>query len=301
MSGYDRVGASKFTQISFLGNETLLAQDVAYAEVSESQKMDIYLPISSQETFPLVIYIHGGAFKFGDKANEPYLALFSYLLMAGYAVASLNYRMSGEATFPALIKDVKTAVRYLRAHAYEYRLDVGRFGAFGDSAGGYLVAMLGTTGSVEEFEGAELGYADQSSRVQAVVDWYGPTNFLEMDRQLLNDSPCGPNEFLHDAPDSPESELMGAPIQTIPELVAKANPANYATPDAPPFLIQHGTHDCTVPAKQSTLLYAALVKVVGAEQVRLELVPNAEHGDKLFFRLENMQRVIEFFDGKLKS
>jgi acetyl esterase/lipase len=149
----------------------------------------------------------------------------------------------------------------------EYGLDARRFGAWGGSAGAHLVALLGTSGGVPELEG-ELGHPEQSSRVQAVCDFYGPSDFLRMGDVT--------GSMAHDAPDSPESQLIGAPIQEHPELVARANPITYITPGDPPFLIVHGQEDDTVIANQSELLYATL-KEAGVEAT-LHLVPGAGHG-----------------------
>lgn len=180
---------------------------------------------------------------------------------------SINYRLSQHAIFPAQIEDCKAAVRWLRAHAAEFKLDPDRFAVAsrssvrkGPSAGGHLAAMLGTTGHVNEFDvGAHL---DVSSRVQCVVDYFGPTDFLQMDAQRL------PDGMIHDAPDSPESELIGGPIQEHPEKVARANPMTgmparltYLTDEVPPFLIIHGDQDPLVPYQQSVLLFEALQKI----------------------------------------
>src|SRR5260221_4919549 len=155
------------------------------------------------------------------------------MLDQGYAVASLNYRLSGEALFPAQIEDCKAAVRWLRAHAKEYSLDPEHFGAWGSSAGGHLVALLGPSGDVKEFEKGP--HLDQSSRVQAVCDYFGPTDFLQMDAHAIPDA-----RLKHDLPNSPESRLIGGPIQENKDKVAKVNPITYVTPDDPPVLIVHG-------------------------------------------------------------
>jgi acetyl esterase/lipase len=145
---------------------------------------------------------------------------------------------------------VKAAVRWLRANAETYRLDPNRFAAWGLSAGGHLVAMLGTAGDVAEFEVGEN--LEVSSRVQAVVDYFGPTDFLQMDVHRL------PDGLVHDAPDSPESKLVGGPIQEHKSRVARANPITYVSKDDSPFLIIHGDKDSLVPYHQSVLLNDAL-------------------------------------------
>jgi len=209
------------------------------------QKLDLYLPPEGRN-LPLIVWVHGGAFKIGDKRDPLPLEY----LAQGYALASINYWLSQHALFPAQIEDCKAAVRWLRAHAQEFGLDPQRFAAWGPSAGGHLAAMLGVTGDVDEFETGEN--LDVSSRVQAVVDYYGPTDFLQMDAHRT------PDGMLHDPADSPESLLIGGSIQENPDKVARANPVTYVSADAPPFLIVHGDADPLVPHHQSVLLDAAL-------------------------------------------
>ncbi len=221
-------------------------RDIAYVTNGhERQKLDLYVP-DEGENLPLIIWIHGGAWLGGDK--EHYRPM--EYLKSGYAGASLNYRLSQHAIFPAQIEDVKAAVRWLRANAETYRLDPNRFAAWGSSAGGHLVAMLGTTGDVTEFEVGEN--LEVSSRVQAVVNYFGPTDFLQMDAHRL------PDGLVHDAPDSPESKLVGGPIQEHKDRVARANPITYVSKDDSPFLIIHGDKDSLVPYHQSVLLNDAL-------------------------------------------
>jgi acetyl esterase/lipase len=268
-------------------------KDAAYATLSEAQKLDLYLP-EGEGPFPVVVSIHGGGFMMGDKADAMGTAGFDQLLAEGYAVAAVNYRLSGEATFPAAVEDVKAAVRWLRANAATYNLNPDAIGAWGASAGGNLAAMLGTSCGAAEIEGADLGNADQSSCVQAVVDWFGPTDFLQMDAQFEG-TDCPQT---HDAADSPESAYLGAPIQDVPELAAQANPITYVTAGAPPFLIQHGTADCNVPPQQSQLLYDALT-AAGAD-AGLTLIDGAGHGGSQFWEAANWQMVVDFLNANLK-
>jgi acetyl esterase/lipase len=270
-------------------------KDLFYAAVSPAQALDLYLP-AGNGPFPLLIYVHGGGFRQGDKNLPAARGILDVLLQDGYAVASLNYRLSGEAKFPAAIQDVKTAVRWLRAHADVYRLDPGRFGAWGDSAGANLVALLGTSCGIGELEGAELGNPDQSSCVQAVVDFYGPIDFLQMDAEF-GGTDCPIN---HDRPNSAESQYVGGPVQQNQSAVKAANPISYISPDDPPFLIQHGAKDCTVPQQQSQLFYDALAPAIGADKVTLTYLDGADHGDKQFVSAPNLQAVLDFLDRYLK-
>jgi acetyl esterase/lipase len=271
--------------------------DLAYATASPAQKLDLYLP-DGPGPFPVVLIVHGGAFMFGDKSHDISMAGTDQLLGRGYAVANVNYRLSGEAKAPAQIQDVKTAVRWLRAHAGAYRLNPNKIGAWGSSAGANLVALLGTSAGVAALEGADLGHGEQSSRVQAVIDWFGAIDFLQMDAQFSG-APCPAD---HDAPDSPESQLIGAPIQTRPDLVKMVNPITYVSPEAAPFLIQHGTADCVVPPGQSQLLFDALVPVIGADKVQLTSLQGAPHGGgPQFWTKDNVQRILDFLDSFLKQ
>ncbi|MEM7029435.1 MAG: alpha/beta hydrolase [Chloroflexota bacterium] len=218
----------------------------------ERQKLDLYLP-KGGEHCPLIIWVHGGAFRMGSKeGNGPDSLPFDYL-MEGYALASINYRLSQHAVFPAQIEDCKAAVRWLRAHANTYKLDPNRFAAWGPSAGGHLVAMLGVTGHVNKFEVGD--HLDVSSQVQCVIDYFGPTDFLQMDNQRL------PDGLIHNDANSPESELVGGPIQKNKEKVAQANPITHIISDTPPFLVVHGDCDPLVPYGQSVLLVEALQQV----------------------------------------
>ena len=268
--------------------------DLAYATVSDAQKLDLYIPTGTGP-FPVVIMVHGGGFMFGDKADGAGLTGVDQLLAAGYAVASINYRLSGEATYPAQIFDAKAAVRFLRANAVKYNLNPDKFGAWGASAGGNLVSLLGTTCGVQELEG-DLGNKDQSSCVQAVVDWFGPIDFLKMDEQFAGTG-CEQN---HNDASSPESKLVGAEIQSVPDLVATANPTNYITADDAPFFIENGTADCNIPPIQSKNLAEALSAVIGADLVTYISLEGAAHGGSQFETAENLQLVISFLDKYLK-
>jgi acetyl esterase/lipase len=259
--------------------------DLAYvASAHPRQKLDLYLPKNAAKA-PLIIWVHGGAWLEGSKND---LVPRDYLA-DGYAVASINYRLSQHAIFPAQLQDCKAAVRWLRAHAAQYHLDPQRFGAWGASAGGHLVALLGTTGEHTEFDVGE--HLDVSSRVQAVVDYYGPTDFSQMDAHRL------PEGMLHDPPQSPESLLVGGAVQEKKAEVARANPITYVSRSTAPFLIVHGDRDPMVPFHQSLLLEAA-VKKAGAS-VQLYPVAGAGHGGFTDPKVDGLTR--EFFAKYLRA
>jgi acetyl esterase/lipase len=254
--------------------------NVAYADVSPSQVLDIWVPETGEAPYPLVIFVHGGAFMMGDKSMD--IAHIADVLEAGYAAAGVNYRLSGEALFPAAVQDVKAAVRFLRAHADEYGLDPEAFAAWGASAGGNLVSMVGATGDQQtSLDDPSLGNADISSAVDAVVAWFPPVDFLQMAGQFQEAYPaaCEGEPPSADAPESPESKYLGAPIQDVPDLAAAANPITYlaTATELPVFAIAAGDSDCLVPHQQSMLLHEALEAAGG--EASLTIVPGAGHGD----------------------
>ena len=270
--------------------------DIAYASISPAQKLDIYLPDEGDGPFPVIISIHGGAFMFGDKADEQLNPMLKGL-NHGYAIVSINYRMSGEAIFPANINDVKAAIRWVKANAAEYKFSPKRIALWGGSAGANLAALAGTSGDVKELEDMSMGNANQSSRVMAVVDWFGPTNFLLMDEQLKETGNGKPDKS---EANSPLSKVLGQKITEIPEKVKMANPESYITSDDPPFLIQHGTKDPIVPTQQSINFAKKLETVLGKEKVTLVLLEGSKHGGPAFQSPENLKLVVAFLDAYLK-
>jgi acetyl esterase/lipase len=257
-------------------------RDLAYVQDGhERQKLDLYVAAKAAGPLPVIVWIHGGGWRNGGKDRPPGITLAAQ----DYAVASINYRLSQHAVFPAQIEDCKAAIRWLRAHAKEYHLDPDHIGVWGASAGGHLVAMLGTTGGVKELEGTG-GNLDRSSRVQAVVDLFGPTDLLKMGGS-------------HNNPMSPESLLIGGPLQENKAKAAKANPIAYVTREAAPFLILHGDKDPAVPISQSELLAEAL-KQAGVAVI-FKPIPDAGHGGPAFSSPENLKMIKEFFDKHLKK
>jgi acetyl esterase/lipase len=270
--------------------------DLAYAGDSPSQKLDLYLPAAGEPPYPVILAIHGGGFISGDKADGQITPVLE-ALSRGYAVAGVNYRLSGEATFPAAISDVKAAVRWLRANAGEYQLDPLRFAAWGHSAGGNLAALAGTSGDFPALRGPHPANAGQSDRLQAVVDWYGPISFLRTDRDFRaagfkRPSAAGPRSFL--------SQYLGAPLAEVPGKVKAADPITYISPDDPPVLIEHGTADGTVPYPQSRRFARAVAERAGPSRVTLRIFPGAGHVDPVFFSPEHVDSVLDWLDRQLR-
>lgn len=244
--------------------------------------LDLYLP-DGEKNPPLVVWIHGGAWRGGSKGGG---GRIRWMTEHGYAVADINYRLSQEAVFPAQIFDCKAAIRWLRAHAKQYDYDSQRIGVAGSSAGGHLAALLGTSGNVKDLEGDLGSHRDQSSRVQAICDMWGPTDFLQMGGR-------------HNEPGSPESQLVGGPIQQNKEKVGRANPITYVTKDDPSFVLIHGGLDGAVPLGQSELLKQALDRV--GVPCELKVLQGAGHGGRGFSVEKMNEMVLAFFNRHLKQ
>jgi len=270
-------------------NNTISIFDLNYSSVeSNSVKLDLYLPKSNcSGKFPLIISIHGGGFESGDKYPVEKPISPEILSNNCYVLASINYRLSGEAAFPAGNEDVKSAVRWLRANAGQYNLDSNHFGVIGGSAGGYYSSFLGTTVDTKEFDvGDNLEY---SSAVQAVVEEFGPVNMSSLVQDRID---------VGLPANSAESIFIGCDIGSTncPNAI-NASPINYVSKEDPPFLILHGENDEIVPIKQSQDFYLQLQSF--GVPVTFIIVPNAGHGG-LEFDSYN-QQIIEFFDKYLKE
>ncbi|MGN0967955.1 MAG: alpha/beta hydrolase fold domain-containing protein [Oscillospiraceae bacterium] len=252
--------------------------DLAYGNVSNDQKLDLWLPDEpASGPYPVILYFHGGGFRGGAKRenqSEPALRA----LERGYAVADVDYRKSGEAIFPAMLQDAKAAVRFLRANAAQYDLDGARFAAWGASCGGWIVSMLGVTSGRTEFDEAGRTNPEQSDAVQAVVDWCGPCgNFLLTDPDLEESGVGEPN---HTAADSMEGLFMGGCLTEMPERCRLAAPGTYVCSDMPPVLIVHGKLDPVVAVQQSRRFYEEIVRAAGADRVEYRELEGVGHHSK---------------------
>jgi acetyl esterase/lipase len=283
-------------------------KDLPYANQSNAQKLDIYLPAKGVKPYPVIVWIHPGGFFEGDKsgggAADP-LAMINMkvlvppILARGYAVVAINYRLSHEAQFPSDIFDVKAAIRWVRGNASKYGFNPKKVASWGSSAGGHLSSFLAVSEGVKELEDLSMGNPAQSSGVIAAVDWYGNIDHLTMDPQTirLGFELWGGG---HNAPDSPESKLMGEQITKIPERCKASCPVTYAKVTHAPIYIQHGKADNIVPYLQSVQLVDKLKSVGGPNEVIFETFEKAGHADPVFFTKENINRMLDFLDKYMK-
>ena len=249
-------------------------------------RLSIIRARSARAPEPLLVWINGGAWLQVDK--DLWIPDLVRLARRGFVVATVEYRTSGDAVFPAQVQDVKAAIRWLRAHAGQFFIDPGRVAVMGESAGGWLAAMVGTAGNVSTFDVGD--WLDQPSRVGAVVDWYGPTDFSRK-------AATRPGTRRVFGP-PPGARLIGGPIEGNENAVQAANPITYISRDTPPFLILHGTDDQLVPISQSELLYAALQKAgTTADFYRLE---GAGHATAEFYQDEVWEIIHDFLKANLQ-
>ena len=269
-------------------------RDIQYVPDGDpAQKLDIYVPEKpSDKPLPLVVYIHGGGWHGGSKAG----CWSTYLLPDGYAAASVEYRFSNKAVFPAQIQDCQAAIRWLRANSKKYNIDPNHIGVWGDSAGGHLVALLGTAGGKKAFPPIG-GNEDQSDRVQAVCDFYGPADFNTVVGQAAAASV--PSVYKFNTPSDPYSSLIGARLGEDKAKCDAVSPVHYVSKDNAPILIMHGTNDPHVPYAQSEELAEAMRKA--GVDVTLQKFPGAGHGGAVFGKPVVRELIKTFFDKDLKG
>lgn len=260
--------------------------NVKYAEVGDQTlALDLYLPTTKNA--PLIVWVHGGAWRAGSKDFMPLTALVE----DGYAIASVDYRLSTVATFPALIHDCKGAIRWLRAHATEYGYNTHRIGIAGNSAGGHMVALIGTSNGNKELEGSVGGNTKQSSDVQAIVSYYGASNLTTI---LSQSTPHGLSVR------APALKLLLGNTPDKNETLAKlASPVFHVDKNDPPLLLLHGDQDPQMPINQSHELHAAYK--ARKLDVHFEVINGAAHGGKAFYDAKRNALVKKFFDRTLRK
>ena len=266
-------------------------KDINYAgDDLEAHRLDIYLPKTQQEKYKVIVLIYGSAWFANNMKGMAYMSLGKPLNDAGFAVVSINHRSSGDAKFPAQIQDVKGAIRFIRANAEKYKLDISFVGITGFSSGGHLSSLAGVTNNMAsrtvgkttvDLEGNVGGNTDFSSAVDAVVDWFGPVDMAHMEN-------C---ETVKDG-NSPEAALIGGAPVDNPDLVALISPITYVTDKCPRFLVFHGDADNVVPHCQGVNFSEELKKVNRLEE--FISVPNGQHGP-VTFNENTFKKMTDFF------
>jgi acetyl esterase/lipase len=247
-------------------NENL--DEIEYACIGEHPLLlDLHIPVNGAPPYPVVVWLFGGGWNRGDRRGRPVVRLVDdNLYQHGYAIAAIDYRLSGEAKFPAQLEDCKAAIRFLRKHAESFELDTNQIGVWGFSAGAHLAALLGLTGSTKQFDvGDNL---EISSQVQAVCAFAVTSDFRQLNSENSYEDPNNPSSAV--------AQLFGGPVEEKMELVIRANPVTYVSQYSPPFLLIHGEKDGVVPCEQSKILHNALNKT-GVEST-LYIIPNGDHG-----------------------
>lgn len=278
---------SAFLALIFLAGSVTaqikIDKDIVYGKAGERElKLDMAKPNKGDGPFPVVVCVHGGGWRMGNKKDmHPWLTM---LAERGYLAVSVGYRLAPEYHFPAQIEDCKTAIRFLRANAKNYNIQKDRVGAIGYSAGGHLVDLLGLTDPKAGFEGKE--YLTESSEVQCVVDYFGPTDLAAFGK---DDS----------AQRSMLAPLIGAKYTEKPKAHEHASPINHVKNNAPPFLIFHGTKDWIVPIEQSTK-FAEKLKAANVDVTYVQ-VPDEGHGWSGPVGMQSTKQTIQFFEKHLKK
>lgn len=278
----------KTVNINITKPQYITITDVAFAQNDfwfensrKDLKLDIIYPKDPEKKYPCIVWICGGGWRTLDKSAH--LAYLSMLAREGFAVASIQYRTSNEEKYPAQLKDVKAAIRYLKAHAKRFCIDEARFGIMGESAGGHLAAMAALV-SDKAFE--EGRYPEYSSAVQAACTWYPVIDLAGFSYPSTDEAAA-----------SIESDLLDCNVAYNKEKALSASPISYVTKDAPPFLILHGTDDHTVSFSQGELFHDKL-EAAGCD-VKLIAIEGAEHAEARFFQDEIWEEIISFFKDKL--
>jgi acetyl esterase/lipase len=257
---------------------------ILYAQVNQRKLfLDLYTPTTKNPY--LIVWVHGGAWHSGSKDSPPL-----GLLGAGYALASVDYRLSSEAPFPAMIHDIKASIRFLRANAKRYGFRSDKIIIWGSSAGGHLAALVGTTNGDKALEGNVGMNTEQSSSVAAVIDFYGPTNFTTI---LKQSTPHGLN-----VRGPALGLLLGKPVEQVPDLARQASPVYQVDPTDPPLFVMHGDQDYQVPVNQSLELDWVYRK--NKLNVRLEIIHDAGHTDNVYYEASNLDLVKNFLAEVLK-
>lgn len=284
-------GSEKIPKSTDLSDFPHAYLDVPYSDRSAALKLNIVLPNEEKDLYPVIVFVHGGGWLIGDKNHVQTQQIYR-LLYAGYAVCCINYRLSDEAKWPLPLHDCKTAIRFLRENAGKYSLDTEQIGVAGNSAGGHLAAMLGTTNGKQEYEDLTMGSAGYSSEVQAVFVWFGTFDFTRWEEDRRKAYPDCSIEYEVGA----EPFMFGHSMNEYPERLKAASPIHHLDQRTAPFYIEHGTGDHVVPYYTCERFYERYVKLLGKEHISIKLFEGAEHSDPIFKSDENVFEFVKFFD-----
>ncbi|AVQ22844.1 alpha/beta hydrolase [Fusobacterium nucleatum subsp. nucleatum ATCC 23726] len=283
-------------QVSYTQNITY-SQPLGKMNEVVKLEMDIIKPVT-QNKLPVVLFVTGGGFVGSLKSN--YLQQRLEIAEAGYVVASIEYRKIPNGVFPEPLEDVKSAIRFLRANADKFGIDKNKIAVMGSSAGGYLVAMAGTTNGYKQFDKGDN--LNQNSDVQAVIDIYGLSDLATVGEDFSKEI-----QEIHKSSAAPEALWLNGvvlsneinSVDNMPEKVKAANPMTYITKDTPPFLLLHGDKDILVSPSQTEKLHKALV-TKGIDSTRY-IVKGAAHGGEYWVQPEVMKVIINFLNKNLKK
>lgn len=269
--------------------------DIPYSGGSEYQKLDIALPAEGGGPFPVVVFIHGGGWYYGDKHNVHTTVAWDNIPPAGFALVSVNYRLTTEASWPAQIYDCKAAIRYIRAHAAEYKLDANRIAVWGNSAGGQLSAVLAATNGNPDYEDPAMGCTNESSAVQAACIWYGIFDFTAFEgmwKRILKPGMTRAEEG-YDA----TGKLLSGKAAAANKNAVHASAKYQVHADMPPMFLMHGTSDNVVPYLQSVEFFERYLQCNDHKKIHLELIEGAGHGGPDFW--SNVPKMLEFLKRNL--
>lgn len=278
--------------------------DVAYADQHPRQIMDIWLPDEGDGPFPLVVFVHGGAWMFGNKRENTMPSLFKFM-QQGYALACLQYRTAPESHWPLPLYDVRAAIRFLRANAEKYNLKADKIALLGNSAGGQISNVVAALNGRDIMKGKELGNPDVDDSVQCLVNFFAPSDMYAID---LTD--FGPATMVADKTEEtttietdggdpmkkPHNIMLGYPALDNRVLADTASGIKYVKDDFPPAYFLHGLKDTVVPISQSVSMWRTVNRVCGEGHAKLEIFPEAGHGDPMMKTDEVMSRTLDFID-----
>lgn len=284
-------GSEKIPRSTDLGDFPHAYLDIPFSNRSDTLKLNLVLPNEEKESYPVIVFVHGGGWLIGDKNHVQTQQIYR-LLYAGYAVCCINYRLSDEAKWPLPLHDCKAAIRFLRAKAKEYKLDTTRIGVAGNSAGGHLAAMLGTTNGKKEYEDLTMGSAEYSSDVHAVFVWFGVYDFTKS----VEDWQKAYSGVEVNYETSADAYMFGHSLKEYPERLIEASPLHQLGENTVPFYVEHGTGDHVVPYYQCIRFYERYKELLGEDHIFMKLFEGAEHSDPVFKTDENVFEFVKFFD-----